>query len=187
MGSPFGAFPVRRICGALASLVFFPRHAGFVPGCWTQARACPFCRECVALLTQTLPERSAHGAAVRSFRAPWPQRVAAKCHLCRLGAYDFDFVRSFGAYSPSMARAILLLKYGEITPWVAGLRASSRRCGHTRGRLCGRPRWYQYPLHASALRERGYNQAELIAGPSRGFSVSHFGYLLVRTRPRPEK
>ena len=44
------------------------------------------------------------------------------CHLCRLGIYDFDLVRSFGVYTKEMARAILLLKYAEVTPigaWAA--------------------------------------------------------------------
>jgi predicted amidophosphoribosyltransferase len=77
----------------------------------------PFCRACLTTLTQELSQpqcarcvRPIVSTAVSAAASP-PQ-----CRLCRLGTYDFDFVRSFGAYSPAMARAILLLKYTEITP-----------------------------------------------------------------------
>jgi len=44
------------------------------------------------------------------------------------------------------------------------------------------------PLHPSRLRTRGYNQAELIARPlSRLLGITFGAYLLVRTRPRPDK
>jgi ComF family protein len=44
------------------------------------------------------------------------------------------------------------------------------------------------PLHPSRLRERGYNQAELIARPlARRLGLPLKPYLLARTRPRPEK
>jgi ComF family protein len=44
------------------------------------------------------------------------------------------------------------------------------------------------PLHPSRERERGYNQAELIARPlARRLNLKMATYLLVRTRPRPAK
>src|SRR5467141_4764691 len=149
----------------------------------------PFCRECVAALRQTLPEpqcarcgRPIVSSAVAEGALP------PLCHLCRLGAYDFDFVRSFGAYSPSMARAILMLKYGEITPlggWFANELAKVAK-----GRLeaFAADVVVPVPLHPSRLRERGYNQAELIARPlARLLGIPFRAYLLVRTRPRPDK
>ena len=48
--------------------------------------------------------------------------------------------------------------------------------------------WYRYPSIAARLRERGYNQAELIARPlARMLGIPFRSYLLVRTRPRPNK
>ncbi len=42
------------------------------------------------------------------------------------------------------------------------------------------------PLHPDRLRERGYNQAELIARPlAKRLGLKFGSYLLVRTRPRP--
>ena len=107
---------LRGVCEALASVVF-PAPCRICARMLDTGTRIPFCRECVASLTQTLPEpqcarcgRPIVSSAVAEGASP------PLCHLCRLGAYDFDFVRSFGAYSPSMARAILLLKYGEVTP-----------------------------------------------------------------------
>jgi ComF family protein len=44
------------------------------------------------------------------------------------------------------------------------------------------------PLHRDRERERGYNQADLIARPlARRLKLPHRAVLLVRTRPRPDK
>jgi ComF family protein len=102
--------------------------------------------------------------------------------------YAFDFARSFGAYSPRMSRAILLLKYGNVAPigpWFARCLASLIR---------SQPQGFAadvvvpVPLDRGRLRERGYNQAELIAKPlARLLGISFRSYLLVRTRPRPNQ
>ena len=111
-----------------------------------------------------------------------------QCHLCRRDVYAFDFARSFGAYTPRMSRAILLLKYGNVAPiggWFA------RRLA---GVLRGQPQGFAadivvpVPLDRGRLRERGYNQAELIAKPlARLLGIPFRSYLLVRTRPRPNQ
>src|SRR3981189_4009551 len=105
---------LRGVCEALASVVF-PAPCRICARMLDTGTRIPFCRECVALLTQTLPEpqcarcgRPIVSSAVAEGASP-PLR-----HACRLRAYDFDFVRSFGASSPSMARAILLFKYCEV-------------------------------------------------------------------------
>src|ERR1019366_7936060 len=96
--------------------------------------------------------------------------------------------RSFGPYTLPMSRAILLLKYGEVTPlggWFAK---------HLGGLVQRDPDAFAadivvpVPLDSSRLRERGYNQAELIARPlARILDIPFRSYLLVRTRPRPDK
>ena len=87
-----------------------------------------------------------------------------------------------------MSRAILMLKYGEVTPlgaWFAG---------HLAGLVMLDPNAFAadvlvpVPLDSARLRERGYNQAELIARPlARILGIPFRSYLLVRTRPRPDK
>jgi competence protein ComFC len=149
----------------------------------------PFCHECCQSLGQTIPEPlCAHCGRPITLSAVAESIAAPECHLCRRGVYDFDLARSFGAYTQSMASAILMLKYGQITPlgpWFAG-------------HLAGLPRRdptaflvdvvVPVPLHPSRLRERGYNQAELIARPlARCLGIPFRAFLLVRTRPRPDK
>src|ERR1700674_649519 len=173
---------------ALASLVF-PAPCRICARLLDTGNRIPFCRACIAALKQTLPEPQCARCARPIISSAVTEGVAPpQCHLCRLGAYDLDFVRSFGAYSPSMARAILMLKYGEITPlggWFANQLAKV-----TEGRLeaFAADVVVPVPLHASRLRERGYNQAELIARPlARLLGIPFRSYLLVRTRPRPDK
>ena len=155
----------RGICEAFASLVF-PAPCRICARMLDTGAVVPFCHACVKELTQKLPEPlcSRCGRPIVSL-AVTDATSSPLCHLCRRGAYDFDLVRSFGAYTPSMARSILMLKYGEVTPlgvWFAKLLA----------RLVERePNPFvadvvvPVPLHPSRLRERGYNQAELIARP----------------------
>jgi ComF family protein len=87
-----------------------------------------------------------------------------------------------------MARAVLMLKYGEVTPlglWFADLLVrlvNENAAGFSADVVV------PVPLHPSRLRERGYNQAELIARPlAHLLGIPFQSYLLVRTRPRPDK
>ena len=88
-----------------------------------------------------------------------------------------------------MARAILMLKYGEVTP-LGGLvcKASSPGWLSANPDALRRIVLVPVPLDAGRLRERGYNQAELIARPlARILGIPFRSYLLVRTKPRPDK
>jgi ComF family protein len=173
---------------ALASLVF-PAPCRICVRMLNTGSRIPFCHACVAALTQTLakPLCARCGRPIVSIAAA--EGISPPhCHLCRLGTYDFDLVRSFGPYSSSMSRAILMLKYGEVTPlgaWFAG---------HLAGLVKLDPGAFAadvlvpVPLDSARLRERGYNQAELIARPlARILGIPFRSYLLVRTRPRPDK
>ncbi len=149
----------------------------------------PFCHACFAALMKTLPEP----LCSRCGRPIVPVAVAAtaaapQCHMCRSGAYDFDLVRSYGVYTPPTARAILMLKYGEVTPlgaWFARLLA--RLVERDPGAFAA-DAVVPVPLDARRLRERGYNQAELIARPlARLLGTPFRSYLLVRMHPRPSQ
>jgi competence protein ComFC len=178
----------RGMRAAIASLVF-PAPCRICARMLDTGDRLPFCQDCVAALKHTLPRP----VCAKCGRPVVPGFVeetvsAALCRLCRREVYDFDLARSFGAYSPSMARAILLLKYGEMTPlgeWFAGLLAQvveEERVALEADAVV------PVPLHAVRLRERGYNQADLIARPlARMLGLPFRSYLLVRTRPRPDK
>jgi len=178
----------RGMCEALASLVL-PAPCRICTRILDTGSPIPFCHDCLAALTQTLPApfcaqcgRPIVSVAVAEGITP------PLCHLCRSGMYAFDLARSFGAYSPRMSRAILLLKYGNVTPLGAWF---ARRLA---GLVASQPQGFAadavvpVPLDRGRLRERGYNQAELIARPlARLLGIPFRSYLLVRTRPRPNK
>jgi ComF family protein len=176
------------MCEALASLVF-PAPCRNCARMLDTGTRVPFCHACLTALTQALPEPLC-GQCGR----PVVSTVVADsvsfplCHLCRRGAYDFDFVRSFAGYTPSMARAILMLKYGEVTPLGSWFANQLVRVVEHNADAFAADILVPVPLHPTRLHERGYNQAELIARPlARSLGIPFRSYLLVRTRPRPDK
>lgn len=114
--------------------------------------------------------------------------IRVLCRLCRDETYGFDLARSFALYNFPMVRAILLLKHDAVAPlgvWFAG------RLAEVMARepdLMTADVVVPVPLHPARLRERGYNQAELIARPlARRLRLNLSTVLLVRTKPRPDK
>jgi len=110
----------------------------------------------------------------------------ALCRLCRTGTYGFARARSFAIYNDALGAAVVLLKYEEVKrlgEWFAA------RLGETMAQQGGefRPDMVApVPLHRDRLRERGYNQAEVIARPlARRLGLPLLPRLLVRARPRP--
>jgi len=117
---------------------------------------------------------------------PQAQSASGLCRLCRSNFYAFDRARSFALYNDTLAGAIVLLKYEEVTRlghWFAERLADIiRRAGEEFQADAVVP----VPLHPDRRRERGYNQAELIARPlARRLGLKLGAYLLVRTKPRP--
>jgi ComF family protein len=178
----------RGACEALASLAFPAPCRICVQNLDTASRI-PFCHACVQALGQPLPEPLCSQCGRPIVSAAVAEGGALPlCHLCRGGIYGFDFARSFGAYTPRMSRAILLLKYGNVTPlggWFA------RRLGDV---IARHPQDFAadavipVPLDHGRLHERGYNQAELLAKPlARLLGIPFRSYLLVRTKPRPNQ
>jgi ComF family protein len=149
----------------------------------------PFCMACLALLTRTLPEPlcSRCGRPIVS-SAVAEATSAPECQNCRNGMYSFDLARSFGAYTPEMARAILLLKYGNVTPLGSWFAHRLAVLVHRQPHAFGADVVVPVPLDRGRRKERGFNQAELIAKPlARLLCIPFRSYLLVRTRPRPNR
>jgi ComF family protein len=124
---------------------------------------------------------------------PFISKVAADairplCRLCRLDSFSFARARSYAVYNDALHSAILLLKYEEVTrlgDWFAARLAElvSRQSDEFRADVV-----VPVPLHADRFRERGYNQAELIARPlARQLGLEKGSYLLMRTKPRPAR
>jgi competence protein ComFC len=100
--------------------------------------------------------------------------------------YRFDRAGSYGLSKAGLVRAIVLLKFERIEPlgrWFAGRLAEvARREGLAVDIVV------PIPLHRQRERERGYNQADLIARPlARKRGLPYRAALLLCTKPRPDK
>lgn len=87
------------------------------------------------------------------------------CAQCRAKEFDFDLARSYGLYADRLRGAILHLKFharerlGKKLGELLAVAWSASGCF----RGLERPILVPVPLHASRERERGFNQAELLA------------------------
>ncbi len=83
---------------------------------------------------------------------------------------------------------MMLLKYQDVRPLATWFAAVLRDTFERHREMCLADVVVPVPAHAQRLRERGYNHAELIAGPlARWLGLPCRSYLLVRSRPRPDK
>jgi ComF family protein len=109
-----------------------------------------------------------------------------QCRLCRSDVYDFELARSYAAYDEAAAKAIVLLKYHAVTPLAGWFAAQLESLVRAEGIVADVV--VPVPLDRARRRERGHNQAELIARPlARRLGIPMRAALLLRTRPRPEK
>ena len=103
------------------------------------------------------------------------------CRACAGPGRQFDGVRAPFRYEGSIRQAILALKYGGIraaAPQLGDMLADYLQANPLPGDVLA-----PVPMHASRRRERGYNQAELLARRvADRCGVVYQGDLLVRTR-----
>jgi ComF family protein len=179
-----------RIRSALASLasVIFPAPCRICGEVLENIGALPVCAKCWCEFT-AVPKPMCERCGRPFFVNPsnLPQRTGP-CRLCQRGTYAFDRARSYGIYNDAMHRAVLLLKHEEMAPfgrWFAERIAETVMADieNLRADVV-----VPVPLHRARMRERGYNQAELIAEPlARLLRLPCEPRALTRTRPRPDK
>jgi len=89
----------------------------------------------------------------------------ALCGACRNGTSDFDLARSYGVYTFPLRELILEVKFRRRERWgrTLGTLLASLWPGISSCLLDGQPLIVPVPLHAARQRERGFNQAELLA------------------------
>jgi len=171
---------------ALASLVL-PAPCRICEATLTSLSRIPICADCLSRFVEL------RGLGCEKCGRPIASPMAATaakvlCHACRRDVYHFDLARSYAVYDDAMVRAVTLLKYSAVRPlggWFA-----ARLCEV----MAREPEKFAadavvpVPLHPARQRERGYNQAELIARPlARLLGIPMRAALLVRTKPRPER
>jgi ComF family protein len=113
--------------------------------------------------------------------------VAALCAECRRQEYAFDFARSFDLYSGNLRAAILQLKFHRRER--LGLKLGELLCllwSSIAGPAVEDPLIIvPVPLHRARLRQRGYNQAELVAqGLARALARRAEGARMLRVEAR---
>ncbi len=103
------------------------------------------------------------------------------CQACAQSGRQFDGVRAPYRYEGSIRQAILALKYGGIkaaAPQLGDMLADYLEANPLPGNLVA-----PVPMHTSRRRERGYNQAELLARRVAGrCDIPYHAGLLARTR-----
>jgi predicted amidophosphoribosyltransferase len=147
--------------------VVFPAGCRICEQLLTEATRIPICNDCLDSFgpsTGTVCDkcgRPVEGAA----RSDLETFVCPTCANGEWRSYAFDRVRSWAVYEGALVRAILLLKFENIDPlgtlfakWLAEVVAAS-------GSAFQADVVVPVPLHRQRERERGYNQAALIAKP----------------------
>ncbi|HEU5182111.1 MAG TPA: ComF family protein [Candidatus Polarisedimenticolia bacterium] len=145
------------------------QEGGVCPPCWRSFRRLegPCCRRC--------------GEPVFAFEHPSPT-PAYLCGECRHRDRPFDRCRSSGIYEGSLRDAIHRVKFD-------GERALGRRLGRWMFRsLAGETAEVDWiapvPLHPRRVRERGFNQSELLSlAVAEASGVPHAPRLLLKTTP----
>lgn len=85
------------------------------------------------------------------------------CSPCHNNTYHFDKARSFGVYNYPLRELILHLKFRRRERWGVRLGGMLASLAATLEVAKDSPLIIPVPLHRSRERERGYNQAELLA------------------------
>jgi ComF family protein len=175
---------IRAAFDALTAILF-PAPCRICLQPLTNASRIPICETCLSSLERIAePMCKCCG---RPFANPLAsQTLQPLCRLCRANLYGFSRARSFAIYNDALGAAIILLKYEAVMrlgDWFA-TRLAETIAQYGEG---FRPDVIvPVPLHPDRLRERGYNQADLIARPlARRLGVKLRPDVLVRTRPRP--
>lgn len=143
-------------------------------------RGCVLCRHCRHMLPRYAPH-----SYCRICECPIP-RESDICAKCLHDGFTFDFVRSALPYFDDAAQLVKALKFHK-------LRNIARDFGIMLAQTYNQkivPMGAQFdyvlpvPLHSKRLRERGYNQAELIAQEfARRVHLPCLPHIMVRDRP----
>lgn len=167
--------------------VFFPAPCRLCGELLLRSTPLPLCDTCLESF-RALPDKVCDvcGAPLEAPPSAGAERLL--CAVCRGDFFSFDRARSYAAYEGLLVKAVVLLKFEPLAPlgkWFADRLAELvQRQGESPAADVVVP----VPLHRDRLRERGYNQAELIARPlARRLRLPCRSVLLVRTRPRPDK
>lgn len=167
--------------------LFLPAGCRLCDEVLTRASRLPICEECLDSF-EPLSKQICRVCGI-----PLPTFISGNdelrvCPECQSRKYGFDCVRSFALYDRAVVKAILLLKFERMEPLGAWFAARLAEVVEREGQLLDADVVVPVPLHRIREKERGYNQAELLAKPlAKRLKWPCQPVLLMRTRPRPEK
>ena len=184
--APTGWFANAR--AALLSVVF-PAPCRICEQVLTEPTRIPICNACLDSF-QPIAGRVCDVCGMPVEASNALEAAAFVCPLCKdpNRTYAFDRMRSWSFYEGAVVRAILLLKFESIEP-LGGLFARLlAEMTADSGADFEADVVVPVPLHRQRERERGYNQAALIAKPlAKQLGLPCKSVLLTRIRPRPDK
>jgi len=175
-----------EVSDAVVSLLF-PAGCRICEKLLTSASRVPICEECLDSFPR-IPEKACEicGQPMQAFAARESERLI--CRVCADNTYAFERARSYALYEGALVRAILLLKFERIGPLGAWFAERLTEVVRKESDVLEADVVVPVPLHRDRERERGYNQADMVAKPlAKKLRLPHQTALLMRTRPRPDK
>jgi ComF family protein len=169
---------------ALAS-VLLPAGCRICETLLVRASRLPICDQCLNSFPP-MPQRICElcGQALES----WPSDAEESilCPNCHPPRFAFERARSLTIYDETAVSAILILKYERLEPLARWFARRLAELARSQGQGFAADIVVPVPLHRARERERGYNQAALLAKPlARELRLPYRPVLLQRIRERP--
>lgn len=167
--------------------VFFPAGCRICDRMLTEATRIPICNDCLGSFQQ-IPGTVCDKCRTPVESAPAENQRPFICPRCTNPDHRnlaFDRVRSWSFYDGAMVQAILFLKFESIDPLGELFARMLAEMAVLGGPAFEADVVVLVPLHRRRQRERGYNQAALIAKPlAKRLGLPYKSVLLIRIRPR---
>lgn len=188
------SFPLRRrsvawlsAAGDALASVFLPADCRLCEQLLMRGSRVPICDACLASFTAA-PTRICDicGQPLDSFQREEEDRpLCPDCHQAR---FAFACARSLMIYQDAAVSANLILKYERMEPLARWFAARLAELVRRQGDRFQADIVVPVPLHRVRERERGYNQAALLAKPlAKALRLPYRPVLLQRVRERPAK
>jgi ComF family protein len=167
--------------------VFFPAPCRICEQLLLRATRVPICDVCLNSFTP-IPKRACEicGQPIESFYTEPVQGLL--CPNCSPARYAFARARSLALYQDALVSAVLMMKYQRVEPLAKWFAVRLADLVRDQGEFFAADIVVPVPLHRNRQRERGYNQAALLAKPlANALKLPYQPVLLVRTRERPAR
>ena len=147
----------------------------------------PLCSDCWAELPKMPDDACACGAPLPASAAAGVEGPSPRCGRCRRGRAVLSKGAALGLYAGPLRDCVVALKYQGRHKTAE--RLALRMLEQDRGRavLCGAHTLIGVPLHVDRLKERGFNQAALLAEAMGRISGLPVSTALVRNRNTPSQ